>query len=316
MRATACSIWLLFAAVAHGEDASPGSRVVSFDLAVTVQQVPAGSSVDVYVPLAQDTARQTVRRTDLNANIDGEERTESKYGNRYWHGHVDASDGGEITVQLTQIVERRSHGSATPTEDERALFLAPNLRVPIEGPLVDAARSELALAADATPMARARAIYSYVISAMAYTREGTGWGQGDTKWALTESRGDSTDFHALFASLSRAEGIPTRFEAGFPIPLKPTSGAVTETQSWIEVALPDEGWFPIDAAEARRHPAQRSAMFGAQPMDRIRFTVGRDLTLHGQQTPPLNFFVLPHVEVAGQTWDKVQTRMGYHPPKD
>jgi len=54
-----------------------------------------------------------------------------------------------------------------------------------------------------TPLAKARAIYNYVIATMRYDKSGTGWGNGDAIWACTAKRGNCTDFHSLFIGMMR-----------------------------------------------------------------------------------------------------------------
>ena len=63
------------------------------------------------------------------------------------------------------------------------------------------------------------------------------------------------------------------------------------------------GWVPVDASEAFKHPERRDDFYGGQGADRIRFTTGRDLELgNRQKSGPLNYFIYPHVEVAGEAW--------------
>ena len=109
----------------------------------------------------------------------------------------------------------------------------------------------------------------------------------------------------------REQGFPTHL--GFPISEESATGSVDGYHCWVQVALPDQGWFPVDASVAARNPERKDALFGRQPADRIRFTVGRDLVLDGQKTPPLNFFVYPHVEVAGKVHEGVKTTFSYRP---
>ena len=107
--------------------------------------------------------------------------------------------------------------------------------------------------------------------------------------------------------MARAEGIPAQFEIGFPIPEDRTSGVIDGYHCWTEFHLPDVGWFPIDASEAWKHKESRDLYFGTQPADRIQFTIGRDLELgDGHTTGPLNYFIYPHVEVAGKRLDNVK----------
>ena len=303
-------------------DADQGARTFTFNYEVEISPQPAGvGPIDVFVPLAVSDAHQDILRRVLKASIPGQEKTESRYGNRFWHGHLDRSDGKAITITVEYLVRRRGFqqqrlastvNEYTPKErEELALFLGPDRRVPISGPLIDQVRAEIPKN-DPTPLGRARAIYDYVIDTMEYKKVGTGWGHGDTFWACIARYGNCTDYHALFISLARAEGIPARFEIGFSIPEDKPAGKVEGYHCWTEFHLPGVGWFPIDASEADKHPERRDLYFGTHPADRIQFTVGRDLELgQGHTTGPLNYFIYPHVEVAGKTLDDVKTTFRY-----
>ena len=136
---------------------------------------------------------------------------------------------------------------------------------------------------------------------------------GKTK-RLPERYGNCTDFHSLFISLARTEGIPARFEMGFPVPLDRSSGQISGYHCWVEFYLPETGWFPIDASEAAKHPEKRELLYGTQPADRIHFSTGRDLRLGpDHRDAPLNYFVYPHVEVDGEKLpdDQLQLRILY-----
>lgn len=302
------------------DDADQGARLFTFTYEVEITPQPRGSGpIDVFVPLATSDAHQEILRRDLQASIPGRERTESRYGNRFWHGHLGRSDGKPITIAVDYLVRRRpfqrdrlASGPGTHSPEEReqlALFLGPDRLVPIDGPVIDRVRADLPKT-DPSPLSRARAIYDFVIDRMEYKKVGTGWGNGDTFWACSAWYGNCTDYHALFISLARAEGIPARFDIGFPIPSDRPSGEIAGYHCWTQLHLPGVGWFPIDASEADKNPALRELYFGAQPADRILFTIGRDLELgEGHATGPLNYFIYPHVEVAGQTLEGVKTHI-------
>ncbi|MBI3781595.1 MAG: transglutaminase domain-containing protein, partial [candidate division NC10 bacterium] len=299
------------------------ARTFSFSYDVEIPAQPAGiGPIDVFIPLAVSDAHQTILRRDVKASIPGREKIESQYGNKFWHGHVDRSDGTPITVVVDYIAQRQvfkqqhlaSSGmrAYSPKErEELALSLGSDRRVPISDPVIDKVRAELPQT-DPPPLARARAIYDYVIDHMEYKKVGSGWGNGDTFWACSARYGNCTDFHALFISLARAEGIPARFEIGFPIPEDRTSGVIDGYHCWTEFHLPGVGWFPIDASEAWKHKERRDLYFGSQPADRIQFTIGRDLQLgDGHTTGPLNYFIYPHVEVADEQLDSVKSRFRF-----
>jgi transglutaminase-like putative cysteine protease len=170
-----------------------------------------------------------------------------------------------------------------------------------------------AMRADDTPASTARAIYDWVVDNVEYKKVGTGWGNGDTFWACSERYGNCTDFHSLFIALARSEGIPARFEIGFPVPIDRQSGDIGGYHCWVQFYLPDRGWVPIDASEASKHPEMREMLYGAQPADRILFTTGRDLVLsETNRATPLNYFIYPYIEVGGKAWPHtVATRFSY-----
>ncbi len=96
------------------------------------------------------------------------------------------------------------------------------------------------------------------------------------------------------------------------MPTDRNEGTIGGYHCWVQFYLPEVGWTPIDASEAKKHPEMRDEFFGAHPVDRIQFTVGRDLELgDGHEAGPLNYFVYPHVEVAGEPYDGVETVFGF-----
>jgi len=305
-------LMLVALALAPAASAADTRRFV-FEYTTRVGPLEQAGGLDVFVPLAISNAQQTVLDESISASIPGAVSQEGAYGNRYWHGRLDAARDQAVGVTVRTVVERRVSRVAPParsrplTNEERAAFapfLAPNRRVPVDHPILEPIRAEVrARAGSDDPAALARAIYDWVVDNVEYKKVGTGWGNGDTYWACNERRGNCTDFHALFISLARSEGIPARFEIGFPVPESRSAGEIAGYHCWVQFYLPEVGWFPIDASEAFKDPERRDFFYGAHPGDRIHMTTGRDLELRedGEQAP-LNYFVYPHVELDGVPW--------------
>lgn len=300
------------------------TRRFSFDYQVVVGPIAEGEGpVHVFLPLAATSEQQQVVGEEIEASIPGAVETEDAYGNRYWHGQVARSDGSAIRVRVKTTVERKvsrlqAPASSRPLSDaERArlaAFLGPNARVVVDHPILEPIRAEVRTRAGSDdPAALARAIYDWVVENVEYKKVGTGWGNGDTFWACNERYGNCTDFHALFISLARSEGIPSRFEIGFPVPEGGGAGEIGGYHCWVEFWLPEIGWFPIDASEAFKHPEKKEFFYGTHPGDRIHLSTGRDIRLGDEQkAPPLNYFVYPHVEVGGAIWTgPVEKRFSY-----
>jgi transglutaminase-like putative cysteine protease len=290
----------------------PGSqRTIAFAYDVRVAPIEAGRGpVHVFVPLARSTPRQQVVSEEIEASIPGKVEIEERYGNRYWHGTLAKSDGRpiEVTVATRVIRSFGSRGSSTgesaPEQAELDLFLRPNERVIVGDELLDPILVEVReRSSSREPRQLARATYDWVVDNVEYKKIGDGWGNGDTHWACTERYGNCTDFHALFISLARTQGIPARFEIGFPIADGRSEGEVGGYHCWVEFYTPETGWFPIDASEAFKHPEKREFFYGTHPTDRIHFTTGRDLRLGAAHAGgSLNYFIYPLVEVAGEPW--------------
>lgn len=285
-----------------------------FSYDTRVGPLPEGvGPIHVFVPLPAETNEQDVLELEIAASIPGQIETEPSYGNRYWHGMIDASEGLAIDVSVTALVERRVHrnsprdGRRMTAAEHRALaaFLGPNERVPVGHPVLEPILGEVRAArSNEGPAATARAIYDWIVDNVEYKKIGDGWGNGDTFWACSERYGNCTDFHALLISMARTEGLPARFEIGFPIPEDRASGTIDGYHCWVELYLPESGWIPIDASEAFKQPDKRELFFGTQPTDRIHFTTGRDLRLGASHRgAALNYFVYPYVEVDGTAYE-------------
>ena len=201
-------------------------------------------------------------------------------------------------------VERTVVRSGDERGDARlaSRFLGANQRVVVDHPILEPILAEIRASSPGDdPAKRARAIYDWVVDNVEYKKVGSGWGTGDTVWACSERYGNCTDFHSLFISLARTEGIPARFQMGFPIPADRPAGRIAGYHCWVELWLPDVGWVPIDASEAFKHPEKRELFYGTHPADRMKFTTGRDLRLGPEHRGrALNYFIYPYLEAGAE----------------
>lgn len=292
-------------------------RTLRFTYDVEIGPLTGGSGpAHVFVPLAQSDEQQRVLSREVTASIPGGLGREDEHGNAFWHGQLARPRSETVHVRVDYVVERRPYrkdglasvppGAVLSPAEERRLerYLDADRLVPVNHAVLAPALEEVRLTASVDDKARtARAIYDWLIDNLEYKKVGTGWGNGDAFWACSERYGNCTDFHSLFNALARSSGIPARFEIGFPIPESRGRGGIGGYHCWAQFFLPGVGWVPVDASEAFKHPDRREEFYGGQGADRIRFTTGRDLELGPWQTSgPLNYFIYPHVELAGETW--------------
>ena len=68
----------------------------------------------------------------------------------------------------------------------------------------------------------------------------------------------------------------------------------------------------MDISEAWKHPEKRNYFFGSHDVNRVQFSLGRDLRLSPPQDgKPLNYFVYPYVEVGGKAYSNVSTAFSF-----
>jgi transglutaminase-like putative cysteine protease len=147
---------------------------------------------------------------------------------------------------------------------------------------------------------------------MKYDKSGTGWGKGDTLWACDAKRGNCTDFHSVFISMARSQKIPARFEMGLSLPEGQNSGQIAGYHCWAEFYTRERGWFPVDISEAWKHQEKKDYFFGAHDVNRVQFTIGRDIELqprpHGAR---VNYLIFPYVELDGAPWPNVANALSF-----
>ena len=205
-------------------------------------------------------------------------------------------------------LRKADYGSA-PAPKNLARFLEPDRRVPINGRIKELA-DENTRGKQGT-VEKAHALYDFVFQTVRYDKSGTGWGRGDSLWVCDAKHGNCTDFHSLFISLARAEGIPARFEIGFPVS-NGTEGTIPGYHCWAQFFVNGIGWVPVDISEAWKDPRKHDYFFGSVDANRVQFSVGRDLTLKPKQDgSPLNFFIYPYVEVDGKLFEGISKKFSF-----
>jgi transglutaminase-like putative cysteine protease len=298
---------------------APAARSFEATYVATVEQVPAGlSRLEVWVPLPQDTPAQRITNVRVDSPYPGTVRREKEFGNSYFYLSTDEPKSGKLDIRVTFAAERRevvSSRLAREGRNESPEVLERSLR---EEKLVTLSPRVRELArrvtyGSETPEGKARAIYDYIVNTMVYDKTTPGWGSGDTERACDVAKGNCTDFHSLFLSLARAEGIPARFIIGFPLKPEP-EGTVPGYHCWAEFYIPGRGWIPVDASDASKaaDARRRDYLFGNLDPDRVQFTVGRDVRL---DPPPcaeiLNYFIYPYAQGDGHAITSVAIRLDY-----
>lgn len=306
----------LFAVSAPAQE----TRHFTFHYGFTVKNIAAGEKVRVWIPAAHSDAFQEVKVISAKGDLPLKKTHESRDGNEMYYAEISKVKQAELHFEIIYDVERRERltlGVAIPhlttvklSDRERKEDLAPDALVPVTG--LPAEMAAKVTEGKTSPLDKARAIYDYVFTTMRYDKTGTGWGRGDVLYACDAKKGNCTDFHSLFIAMARSQGIPARFEIGFPLPTDKHSAEIAGYHCWSDFFEPEHGWIPVDISEAWKHPEKRDYFFGAHDADRMQFTMGRDLRLSpAQDGALLNYFVYPYVEVGGKTYPNVSPAFSF-----
>lgn len=310
-----CVVVLMLTLTAFAQE----SRHFTFHYAFTVKNVPTGKKVRIWIPAAHSDAYQEVKVVSAKGDLALKNRSESKYGNEIYFAESASAVQPELHFDVEYDVvrhERSALGSTGRvvavglTSKERQEDLQPDALVPITGLPADLAGK--VTQGKTAPLDKARAIYDYVFTTLRYDKTGTGWGRGDVLYACDAKKGNCTDFHSLFIAMARSQGIPARFEIGFPLPPDKHSAEIAGYHCWSDFYVDGKGWIPVDISEAWKHPEKHDYFFGSHDVNRVEFSMGRDLRLSpAQKGKPLNYFVYPYVEVDGQEYPNVSLAFSF-----
>jgi transglutaminase-like putative cysteine protease len=295
------------------------SRHFTFHYGFTVKNLPAGKKVRIWIPAAQSDAYQEVKVVAAKGDLPLKKTRESKFGNEIYFAETGSSAQPELHFEVEYDVVRHERVGLSPSPHvvttalaakEKQEDLQPDALVPITG--LPAELAVKVTEGKTQPLDKARAIYDYVFTTMKYDKTGTGWGHGDVLYACDAKKGNCTDFHSLFIAMARSQGIPARFEIGFPLPPDKHSAEIAGYHCWSDFYVDGKGWIPVDISEAWKHPEKRDYFFGSHDVNRVQFSMGRDLRLSpAQDGKPLNYFVYPYVEVDGQEYSNVSLAFSF-----
>ena len=310
-------------APSKAEKFSPPTRTFRFTYNFTVKDIPSGTKrVRVWVPVPQTDQHQSVRILAVKAPGKTRMTQEPEYGNRMMYAEIKNSATGNAEFTLEYEVTRREYSRGdyaqlkkadqTPTVVPASMnrLVAPDSLIPTDGKIKELA-VEVTGAQNGT-VAKAKTAYDYFFTNMRYDKTGSGWGRGDAVWACDSKRGNCTDFHSPFIGVLRADGIPARFDIGFPLPENKDKGDIAGYHCWAEFYARRTGWVPVDISEAWKANEKRDYFFGSVDANRVQFSTGRDITLSPKQDgPALNYFVYPYIEVDGKPYEKLDKQFSF-----
>jgi transglutaminase-like putative cysteine protease len=312
-------------AASEAQKFSPSSRTFRFTYNFTVKDIPSGAKrVRVWVPVPQTDQHQSVRVVAIKSPVKTQITQESEYGNRMMYAEIENPIAGKAEFTLEYEVTRREYSRGDYAQLERRdqkpslvpasmnRLVAPDTLIPTDGKIRDLAIA--VTGSQSGTVEKAKAAYDYFFTNMRYDKTGSGWGRGDAVWACDSKHGNCTDFHSPFIGVLRSDGIPARFDIGFPLPENKNKdkGDISGYHCWAEFYVRKIGWIPVDISEAWKAKEKQDYFFGSVDANRVQFSTGRDITLSPKQDgPALNYFVYPYVEVDGKPYENLDKQFSF-----
>jgi transglutaminase-like putative cysteine protease len=221
-----------------------------------------------------------------------------------------------------RFVDLSKSTAGAAKEDPATLrkYLEPTSLIPTDGLVLET--SQQIVKGQSTEVAKARAIYEWIVDNTFRDPKVKGCGVGDIKTML-ETRylgGKCADLNALYVGLARAAGLPARDVYGVrcadsaEFKSLGKSGEISKAQHCrAEVYLTGYGWVPVDPADVRKvvleekpggtiplaDPAvlkARAKLFGAWEMNWLAYNYAHDVKLPGSTGKPVPFLMYPQSE--------------------
>ncbi|MFI4998530.1 MAG: transglutaminase-like domain-containing protein [Reyranellales bacterium] len=298
---------------------------------LTTRVEPANGVTKAWIPLPtfEGADWQRAGKVDWTGNAKVAERfRDPKYGAEMLRVEWAADQQNSVVEVATQVqTQSRSAFPAKPmsiaplSDEERKLSVAATEFIPTDGLIKETA--EEIVHGKTTDVAKARALYEWVVENTFRNAKTMGCGVGDISFMIKTGNlnGKCADLNALYVGLARSVGLPARdvygirvvpSEFGFKA-LGAGSEIVTKAQHCrAEVWLSATGWTPVDPADVRKvvleEPptnlamtdpkvvAARKALFGAWEGNWVAFNRAADVKLPGSSQPPIAFLMYPQGE--------------------
>jgi transglutaminase-like putative cysteine protease len=333
---------LALGALALGACQTSAPRKADFTVKNQIDlKVPEGAKeLRVWMALPQQDSLQQISNLQVDSPYPNWQITHDSEGNRMLYLEVKAPKPGSFPLSTSFDVARtedrhdiKAEKSRPLNDAERAKYakeLSGNANVVLSKDVRDL--SAQIVGTENNPVLAARLIYDWTLKNIDYWVKHPGTMKaspvGSSEYCLSSKTGNCTDFHSLYAALTRSAGIPTRILYGSFFKAELNGKDVDQSyQCWIEFYAPEIGWIPLDVAIAdifvgdfnvtqendelvRRttaagysgpDPAMVEYYFGNLEERRVLWSVGRDLLLDPRPAAgAINALPKAYVETDGQ----------------
>jgi transglutaminase-like putative cysteine protease len=317
-------------------DPRPQDGWRTFEVTTRVDIDPARGATQVWLPLPSiESYWQRSLQSNFSSNGVARMVQDGKYGARMLHARFSAEE--RPFVELTSRVQTRdraldwSQSRMAKAEDAATLafWTQPTELIPTDGIVRSTALQATRGARD--DVAKARAIYDWVVHNTYRETTVRGCGEGDIKTLLESGKlgGKCADLNALFVGMCRSVGIPARDLYG--VRLAPSKFGYRELggnpdklsgaqHCRAEAYLRGFGWVAMDPADVTKVMRQETAewikttanavvapvhkgLFGCCEGNWLAYSAAHDVALPSSSGPRLGFLMYPVAENAKGRFD-------------
>ena len=211
----------------------------------------------------------------------------------------------------------------------RTLYTAATELIPNDG--IVRAKADGIVKGAGTDVAKARAIYEWIVENTSRNPKTRGCGLGNIRFMLESGdlSGKCADLNALYVGLCRSIGLPARDVYGVRVADSRygykslgRSGDISKVQHCrAEVWLANYGWVPVDPADVGKVVLEekpglelgdplvmevRARLFGGWEMNLMPYNVAHDVELPNSKGPTLGFLMYPQAEAGGKRLDSLE----------
>ncbi|HTF88662.1 MAG TPA: transglutaminase domain-containing protein [Planctomycetota bacterium] len=303
--------------------------------------VPPGAlDIRVWMALPQEDSLQQVSNLHVDSPYPGWKINKDSQGNRVLFIEAHAPKEGTYPITTTfdltraEDVHKITPEKTRPLNDEEkqrfAAELSGNANVVLSPEVRDLSAS--IIGNEKNPILASQKLYDWTLKNVDYwvksPKDKKASPVGSSEYCLSTKTGNCTDFHSLYAALSRSAGIPTRILYGSFLKQELDGKDIDQSyHCWVEFYAPEVGWIPLDVAVAdifvgdfnvtpendelvRRttaagysgpDPAMVNYYFGNLDERRVLWSVGRDIVLDPKPAAgAVNALPKAYVEIDGQ----------------
>ena len=326
--------------IARVAAATADAKWRTFEVVTRVEPTTPSGVTRVWVPVPLMTETDYFKRqadtwkgNAASAKLDRDSRYDAGFVYAEWPA-AEKTPWLEVTSRFA--TRDRSVDLARPPaggakEDAATLkkYLEPTALIPTDGIVLET--SQQIVKGQSGDVAKARAIYEWVVDNTFRDPKVKGCGLGDIKTML-ETRylgGKCADLNALYVGLARAAALPARDVYGVRVADSAEfkslgkAGDITKAQHCrAEVYLTGYGWVPVDPADVRKVVLEeqagsplpltdprvvkaRAKLFGAWEMNWLAYNYAHDVKLPGSDGKPVPFLMYPQAETANERKDSL-----------